>query len=38
MENNDLDFIDDNHLIFKRDIFHRERRDDPAQSPGQCVP
>ncbi|CAF3689454.1 unnamed protein product [Rotaria sp. Silwood1] len=38
MENNDLDFIDDNHLISKRDIFHRGHRDDPAQSPGQCVP
>ncbi|CAF2794092.1 unnamed protein product [Rotaria sp. Silwood2] len=37
MENNDVDFIDDNHLMFKRGIFHR-RRDNQSQSPGQCVP
>ncbi|CAF1059606.1 unnamed protein product [Rotaria sp. Silwood1] len=38
MENNDLDFIDDNNLILKRGIFHRERRDSQFQSAGQCVP
>ncbi|CAF5137955.1 unnamed protein product, partial [Rotaria sp. Silwood1] len=38
MENNDVDFIDDNHLISKRGIFHRGRRDNQSESPGQCVP
>ncbi|CAF1082745.1 unnamed protein product [Rotaria sp. Silwood1] len=37
MENNDVDFIDDNHLISKRSTFNQGYDDNEPQSPGQCV-